>query len=83
MSDLGDDGPALVESIGRAAQAADGCPPFYDQAIVDVRAGRARVVGDGTPSPCCAPPMTAPPRSSSPCTPTIAARASAPSSCSA
>ena len=46
MSDLVADGPALVESIGRAAQAADGSPPFNDQAIVDVRAGRARVVGD-------------------------------------
>jgi len=35
-----------VEGLARAAAAADGSPPVNDQALVEVRSGEARVVGD-------------------------------------
>ena len=36
----------FLDDLAHAASAADGAPPFSDQALVDARAGRARVLGD-------------------------------------
>lgn len=37
----------FLDDLARAASAADGAPPFSDQALVDARSDRARVLGDG------------------------------------
>jgi mycothiol synthase len=39
---------ALAEALGAACAAADGAPPFNDQALVELRRGERRAVGDGT-----------------------------------
>ncbi|SDS31168.1 mycothiol synthase [Agrococcus carbonis] len=39
---------AIAEALGAACAAADGAPPFNDQALVELRRGERRAVGDDT-----------------------------------